>query len=85
MLLFRYTCVKFENFIDDTLLTWNTSVSDRCCQNCKGVVFKADSVIDTIHHEDECQTTEISFCRILPSGDLKTSLFLAAKTQLYKS
>ena len=45
---------------------WNTSVSDHCCRNCDGVVHKADSVIDTIHHEDECQTIETSVCRILP-------------------
>ena len=63
---FRYTCVEFEKFLGDTLLVWNTSVSDRCCQSCEGVVYKADSVIDIIQHEDDCQTTETSFCRILP-------------------
>ena len=61
-----YTCNKFENYKSGSLLMWNTSVSDRCCQNCDGVVHKADSVIDTIHHEDECQTIETSVCRILP-------------------
>ena len=45
---------------------WNTSVSDHCCHHCDGVVHKADSVIDTIHHEDKCQTIETSVCRILP-------------------
>ena len=58
---------------------WNTSVSDRCCQSCEGVVYKADSVIDTIHHEDDCQTTETSFCRILP-GELINIFILLTKT-----
>ena len=62
----RYTCNKFENYKGGILLMWNTSVSDHCCQNCDGVIYKADSVIDTIHHEDECQTRETSVCRILP-------------------
>ena len=60
---------QFENFIGDNLLIWNTSVSDKCCQSCEGVVYKADSVVDTIHHEDECQTTETSVCRLLPGKD----------------
>ena len=59
---FSYTCKKFENF----LLMWNTSVSDHCCHHCDSVVYKADSVIDTIQHNDECQTVESSICRILP-------------------
>ena len=62
----RYTCSKFESFKGGPLLMWNTTVSDHCCHHCDGVVYKADSVIDTIHHEDECQTTETSVCRILP-------------------
>ena len=45
---------------------WNTSVSDHCCHHCDGVVYKADSVIDAIHHEDKCQTIETLVCRILP-------------------
>ena len=45
---------------------WNTSVSDHCCHHCDGVVYKADTIIDTIQHEDECQTVETSVCRILP-------------------
>ena len=65
---FRYTCVEFEYFIGDNLLTWNTSVSDRCCQSCEGVVYKAGSVIDTINHEDDCKTVETSVCRILPGN-----------------
>ena len=60
-----YTCNKFETFKGGILFMWNTSVSDHCCHHCDGVVYKADSVIDTIHHEDECQTTETSLCRIL--------------------
>ena len=54
---------------------WNTSVSDYCCQSCDGVVYKADSVIDTIEHEDECQTTKTSVCSILP-GEWEKNLHL---------
>ena len=57
---FSYTCNMFE-----TYLMWNTSVSDRCCHHCDGVVYKADSVIDTVQHDDECQTVETLVCRIL--------------------
>ena len=45
---------------------WNTSVSDHCCHHCDGVVYKADAVIDTIQHKDECQTIETSVCRTIP-------------------
>ena len=62
----RYNCNKFDDFTGGILLMWNTSVSDHCCHHCDGVVYKADVVMDTIHHEDECQTVETSVCRILP-------------------
>ena len=55
---------------------WITSVSDNCCHHCDGVVYKADAVMDTIHHEDECQTVETSVCRILPGLWLKLLLLL---------
>ena len=64
----RYTCTKFENFNDVILLMWNTSVSNRCCESCDGIVFKADSVINTIQYEDACDTTETSVCMILPGS-----------------
>merc|ERR1712032_1574644 len=64
-----YTCQKFQITKEWSVLMWNTSVSDRCCQSCDGVVYKADSIIDTVHFEDECQTTELSVCRILPDLD----------------
>ena len=47
---------------------WNVSVSDHCCQHCDGVVYKADSVIETVFHQDECETVESSICRILPGA-----------------
>ena len=57
---------------------WNTSVSDHCCQGCDGVVYKANSVMDTVHLEDECQTIETSVCRILPGEKIKKiNIFLA--------
>ena len=62
----RYNCNKFDDFTGGILLMWNTSVSDHCCQSCDGVVYKADSVMDTVHLEDECQTTDTSVCRIFP-------------------
>ena len=61
-----YTCNKLEEYKDATLLMWNTSVSDNCCKNCNGVVYRADSVLETIHHKDECQTKETSVCKFLP-------------------
>lgn len=53
---------------------WNTSVSDHCCQSCGKVVFKADSVMDTVNLEDECQTTETSVCRILPGEYIESNV-----------
>ena len=75
--LFRYTCNKFDDFTGGILLMWNTSVSDRCCQSCDGVVYKADSVIATIDHEDECQTVETSVCRILPGEGTEKKFLLS--------
>ena len=65
-LFFRYTCTFIYQHINDKFYKWNVSVSDHCCQHCDGVVYKADSVIETIFHEDECETIETSICRILP-------------------
>ena len=55
-----------DQHIDDKFFMWNISVSDHCCQHCDGVVYKADSVIETVLHEDKCETVETSICRILP-------------------
>ena len=63
---FSYKCQRINENSRGIHLMWSTSVSDHCCQNCNGVVYKADSVIDTIHHEDKCRTIETSVCRILP-------------------
>ena len=43
-------------------------MSDHCCQDCDGVVYKADSVIETVLHQDKCETVETSICRILPGA-----------------
>merc|ERR1711874_150143 len=61
-----YTCVYVDTFRDQKLFKWNVSVSDHCCLHCDDVVYKADTVIDTIHYEDECRTTETTVCRIIP-------------------
>ena len=63
---YSYECDKFETYKGGSLLKWNTSVSDHCCHHCDGVVYKADAVIDTTHHEDECKTVGTTVCRILP-------------------
>ena len=63
---FSYTCKRIENITRVTFLTWEVSISDHCCLNCHGVVYSVDSVIDTIHHDDECQTLETSVCRKIP-------------------
>ena len=86
---FSYTCNKFENLKGASLLMWNTSVSDHCCHHCDGVVYKADAVIDTIHHKDECQTVETSVCRTIPGLlfnllSFKQYAFLKVLTKLQK-
>ena len=63
---FSYTCVHVDTFRDQKMFKWNVSVSDHCCLHCDDVVYKADTVIDTIHYEDECKTTETTVCRIMP-------------------
>ena len=68
ILLFRYTCTFIDQHIHDKFYMWNVSVSDHCCQHCDGVVYKADSVIETVFHQDECETVESSICRILPGA-----------------
>ena len=62
----RYTCVPVGHYDVGSYYHWNVSVSDRCCENCDGVVYEADSVIDTTYLEDECKTIESRVCRILP-------------------
>ena len=64
--LLSYTCVSVDDYYWENFYHWNVSVSDRCCENCDGVVYKADSVIDTTYLEDKCQTIETRTCRILP-------------------
>jgi len=61
-----YTCIYVDTYRDQKVYRWNVSVSDHCCLHCDGVVYKADTVIDTTQHEDECKTSETSVCRILP-------------------
>ena len=68
ILLFRYTCTFIDQHIHDKFYMWNVSVSDHCCQHCDGVVYKADSVIETVFHQDKCETVETSICRILPGA-----------------
>ena len=63
---------------------WNVSVSEHCCQHCDGVIFKADTVIETKQHEDECRTLETSVCRVLP-GIEEYFLFFCTKKTFYFS
>ena len=63
---FSYTCVYVDTYRDQKLFQWNVSVSDHCCLHCDDVVYKADTVIDTIQYEDECKTTETTVCRTIP-------------------
>ena len=66
---FRYTCIFSGRHHNVNLFSWLASVSARCCQNCDGVVYKPDSVMETKQREDKCQTVETSVCRILPGLD----------------
>jgi len=61
-----YTCVYVDTYRDQKLFQWNVSVSDHCCLHCDDIVYKADSIIDTIQHEDECKTIETTVCRTIP-------------------
>ena len=63
----------------------NEPESDHCGQHCDGVVYKADFVIETVLHQDKCETVETSICRILPGyfsfkSRMKTSLNLPQHT-----
>ena len=64
-----------DTYRDQKLFQWNVSVSDHCCLHCDDVVYKADTVIDTIQYEDDCKTTETTICRILP-GYVYLNVFL---------
>ena len=66
IIYFSYTCVYIDTYRDQKMFKWNVSVSDHCCLHCDDVVYKADTVIDTIQYEDECRTTETTVCRIIP-------------------
>jgi len=66
---FIYTCILSGHHLNVNLFSWVGSVSDRCCQHCDGVVYKPDSVMETIQIEDKCQTVETSVCRILPDHE----------------
>ena len=61
-----YTCTYVGTYRDKNLYRWNVSVSDHCCLHCDGVVYKADTVIDTTHHEDECKSSVSTVCRKIP-------------------
>ena len=47
---------------------WSTTVSYRCCQHCNNTVYKADTVINTVHLKDNCETEETSVCRKIPGA-----------------
>ena len=42
------------------------SVSEQCCQNCKGTVYPTNTVISTTKLEDDCLTTQNEVCRLRP-------------------
>ncbi len=79
---FSYTCKRFENITRVTFLTWEVSISDHCCQNCKGMVYSVDSVIDIIHHNDECQTLETSVCKRIP-GRYREMFLFSSNNEIY--
>ena len=66
LIVSSYKCTNIDDIRGKSLFYWNISVSDNCCQDCDGVVYKANSVIDTIQHENKCKTTETLVCKILP-------------------
>lgn len=62
----RYTCTSIDEYKGKELYYWNTTVSDHCCLYCNNTVYKTDTIIDTIHHEDKCKSIETSTCRRVP-------------------
>ena len=68
--LLRYTCSLSDEYKNKEVYFWNTTVSSNCCTHCNGTVYKADAVIDSVEHEDDCKTIETSVCRIIPSLDM---------------
>ena len=61
--MFRYRCA----YLDKTkMLHWKIFVSDHCCLACTNTTYKADTVIETIEHEDDCKSIETQVCRKLP-------------------
>ena len=55
---FSYHCSHFVTIQERNYYFWNRTVSDSCCLHCDGTVYKADTVIDTIETEDECETVK---------------------------
>ena len=48
------------------------SVSDQCCQTCKGTVLPPGTVVSTNKLEDDCRTLKAEVCRVRPG--LKTAV-----------
>lgn len=82
VILFSYTCKHFDDH--DKFFMWNVSASEHCCQHCDGVIYKADSVIETIQHEDDCKTSESSVCKVLPGISFIGNLILQKKTFVFR-
>ena len=70
-----YTCTFYDTVHEKKLFFWNTTVSENCCVSCNMTVYKHNSVISSSELKDECQTTELSICRILPGIIFHTVTF----------
>jgi len=66
----RYECQQFGELMGETLLFWNTTVSESCCLTCNGTVVPENTKIDTELLDDDCKTIKTSFCRTFPSSNV---------------
>ena len=65
----RYTCSSLLTIQKKQVNFWNRSISEKCCKNSDGKVFKAGSVIEKFDIDDKCKTSRLIKCSILP-GDI---------------
>ena len=62
----RYTCNSHENIQKKEIYFWNKTISEKCCLDSKGNVFKAGNIMNKIPNMDKCQSLILSRCTILP-------------------
>ena len=62
----RYTCNSQETIQKKKIYFWNKTISEKCCLDSEGNVFKAGNIMNKIQNMDKCQSLILSRCTILP-------------------